>query len=132
MARSLSGASWRFIVNGLASNVTLYGLYVLLVYLEVDYRVAATTTYVIGIVWNYTMNRIWSWKSKAPVAGSFIRYVLLYGATYFVHIGLVIALVEWIGVTEYIAPLLATAILIAPQLLIINRYVFPAKAGPMR
>jgi putative flippase GtrA len=115
------------VVNGLASNLTLYGLYVLLVYLEIDYRVAASTTYVLGVLWNYTVNRLWSWKSDAPVARSFSRYVLLYGVTYFVHIALVIALVEWVGVTEYVAPLLATAILIVPQLLIINRYVFPAK-----
>ena len=127
MSRSLSAASWRFVVNGVVSNVTLYALYVLLVYLDVDYRVAATTTYVLGILWNYTVNRLWSWKSKAPVAGSLIRYVLLYGATYFVHIGLVVILVEAIGVTEYIAPLLSTAILIVPQLLILNSYVFRAK-----
>lgn len=129
MARSLSAASWRFIVNGVASNVTLYGLYVVLVYLELDYRAAATTTYVLGILWNYTVNRLWSWKSNAPVAGSFIRYSLLYGTTYFVHIGLVVVLVEVLGVTEYLAPLLSTAILIVPQLLILNRYVFSPKSG---
>lgn len=130
MARSLSAASWRFIANGIASNVTLYLLYVVMVYLELDYRIAATTTYILGIIWNYTVNRLWSWKSKVPVAGSFIRYVLLYGTTYFLHIGLVVALVEWLGVTEYFAPLISTALLIAPQLLILDRFVFPSKVDP--
>ena len=128
MARSLSAASWRFIINGIASNATLYGLYVLLLYVEIDYRIAATMTYVLGIFWNYTVNRFWSWKSNAPIAGSFVRYVLLYGTTYFLHIGLVIILVELIGIAEIIAPLLATAILIVPQLFVLNRFVFAGKS----
>jgi len=130
MARSLPAASWRFIVNGVASNVTLYGLYVLLIFLELDYRVAATTTYALGIVWNYIVNRLWSWKSSAPIAGSFIRYILLYVTMYFVHIGLVVVLVELVGISEYLSPLLATSILIVPQFLILNRHVFAPKAGP--
>lgn len=124
MARSAKGASWRYVLNGIASNVTLYTLFVWLVYLELDYRVATTITYVLGILWNYMVNRIWSWQSEAKIAGSFVKYLILYVVVYLSHIGLVVGLVEWLGVTAYIAPLLSIAILLVPQFLILNRFVF--------
>ena len=58
MARSATAASWRYALNGIASNGTLYALFVWLIYIGVDYRIATTITYVLGIVWNYTVNRI--------------------------------------------------------------------------
>lgn len=124
MARSLSGASWRFIINGIASNVTLYGLFALLIYVDFDYRVAVTIVYVLGILWNYTVNRLWSWQSEAKVASSFLKYVILYVLTYFVHLALVVVMVEWIGISTYLAPLLSMGILLLPQMWALNRFVF--------
>lgn len=126
MARSLSGASWRFILNGIVSNATLYGLFVLLIYVDLDYRIAVSILYVLGILWNYTVNRLWSWKSEAKIASSFVKYLILYAVIYVLHLGLVIAMVERIGISSYLAPLLSMGLLLLPQMWALNRFVFAA------
>ena len=58
------------------------------------------------------------------MTGSFLKYLILYVAVYPNHIGLVVGMVEWIGITAYIAPLLSSAILLVPQFWILNWFVF--------
>lgn len=124
MTRSAKGASWRFLVNGALSNAALYGLFALLLYWEVDYRIAVTVSYVLGVLWNYTVNRLWSWRSQANVASSFAKFVAMNVAVYFAHLGLVVLLVEGLGISAYLAPLLSMALLLVPQFVTLHRFIF--------
>ena len=111
-------------MTGLLINGALFALLWVLLRAGIDYRLAATVTFVSGILWGYTQNRLWSWQSDAPVIGSSLRYFGIYGAIYFVHIGLVVAMVEIGGYGPMIATVASVAILIVPNFLLLNALVF--------
>jgi putative flippase GtrA len=114
----------RFIVTGIVVNLTLYGLFAFLIYLTVEYRVAATVAYVLGVVWGYLQNRIWSWQSNTSVKRSFWRYFLVYALIYVLHITLISTLVDGFGVARLLAPLISAAALVVPLFHILDRFVF--------
>ena len=59
-ARTSAGKWWRFVVTGLLINGALFALLWVLLRAGIDYRLAATVTFVSGILWGYTQNRLWS------------------------------------------------------------------------
>lgn len=115
---------WRFVATGLIINGALFGLLWLLLNWGVDYRIAATVTFVTGILWGYTQNRLWSWKSDVPVMRSTLRYFAVYGVVYFVHMGLVMSLVEIARFPPIVAALASVAVLIVPNFMAVNALVF--------
>ena len=124
MQRSAAGTWWRFIATGLVINGALFALLWLLLRMGLDYRLAATLTFVTGILWGYTQNRLWSWQSDTPVIRSSLRYFAVYGVIYFVHMGLVITMVAYGGVAPLLATLISIALLIIPNYLALNALVF--------
>ena len=114
----------RFIATGVIVNVTLYGLLAGVLHLGVDYRLATTVIYVLGMTWTYLQNRLWSWQSRAPIAQSVFRFLGLYAGIYVAHMGLVMALVEAFGIAPIWAVLVSVAILVTPIFILFDRFVF--------
>lgn len=123
-ARSLMQRKWRFLATGLVTNFSLYALFALVLHLGADYRIATTAIYVLGMIWSYVQNRLWSWRSRAPVARSFLRFLGLYAGIYVVHIGLVMLLVEAMGILPLVAVLVSVTILVTPIFILFDRFVF--------
>lgn len=127
MVESLSivrSTALRFVVTGVVVNLSLYGLFALLTYLAVEYRIAATVTYVLGMFWGYLQNRIWSWQSSAPIRRSFWRYLAAYVLVYVMHIAFMTVLVDGFGVSPLLAALLSAVALIVPLFRVLDRFVF--------
>lgn len=122
--RSLIGKAWRFLATGLLINGVLYGLFWLLLRLGMDYRIAATTTFVLGVLWGYTQNRLWSWRSKVPVVGSTLRYFSVYGVIYVLHMAIVTSQVELWHIDPLIATLVSIVVLVVPNFIMLNLFVF--------
>ena len=123
-APSLVQRNLRFVATGVIVNVSLYALLALVLYLGVDYRIATSAIYILGMIWSYVQNRLWSWRSRAPVAQSFLRFVGLYAAIYVVHMGLVMVLVEAAGLMPLLAVLVSMIILVTPIFILFDRLVF--------
>jgi putative flippase GtrA len=118
----------RFIATGIISNVTLYGLLAAVLHWGVDYKLATTVIYLFGMIWSYLQNRLWSWKSRAPIAQSVFRFIGLYAGIYVVHMGLVMILVEQVEISPLWAVLVSVAILVTPIFLLFDRFVFKEPA----
>lgn len=118
----------RFLATGLIVNVSLYALFVVVLRLGVDYRFATTAIYILGMIWSYVQNRLWSWQSRAPVAQSVLRFLGLYAGIYVVHLGLVMLLVESVGLAPLVAVLVSMAILVMPIFFLFDRFVFRDRA----
>ena len=84
-----------------------------------------TVTYVLGMLWGYLQNRLWSWRSKAPVVQSVARYLAVYGGVYLAHMGIVSLLVERAGLWPLGAAAVSAAVLVIPLFLSLNQFVFP-------
>lgn len=118
----------RFLVTGVLVNLALFGVLELLVRAGTDYRVAVTVVYVMGMVWGYAQNRLWSWESRTPLLQSFARYLVVYAVLYVAHLLCVMLLVEGMSLPPSLAGILSACMLVLPIFLLLDRFVFARKS----
>lgn len=124
----LSKIGRRFIITGLMLNAALLGVLELLVRAGVDYRIAVTLVYLLGMVWGYTQNRLWSWESRSPIFQSFTRYIIVYGIVYVMHLLFVMFLVDGLSLPPALAAIISALALIMPIFVLLDRFVFRVRA----
>lgn len=127
MMGSIDRTGRRFIITGVMVNAVLFGVLALLLRLGLDYRVAVTVVYVLGMVWGYVQNRLWSWDSRAPLFGSFARYIAVYAVIYVLHLLFVMLLVDGLSLHPLLAAILSAVVLIMPIFIVLDRFVFATR-----
>lgn len=115
---------WRFLVTGVASNVSLYLVFLMLLQLGIPYPIALTIGYVLGMILGYVVNRLWSWRDDSPVLRSAAAYVAVYLGIYVAHMSFVALLVEWVGQPSAIAALISFVCLSIPLFVLLNHLVY--------
>lgn len=72
----------RYGIVGMASNLALYVVYLLLTTLGVAPALAMTVTYVMGVAQTFMFNRRWTFASPESGSSAFVRYLLVYALGY--------------------------------------------------
>lgn len=110
--------------------LTLAIIFALIYWLDAQPLVANAIGYAIGFCCSYVLNRLWTFRSQAPVGRSVGRYVvaalIAYGLNALViHFGIV-----WAGISEYwIQPV--GAVVYTVSLFVLSRaWVFRHKQAP--
>lgn len=86
----------RYGIVGMASNVALYVVYLLLTLLGMGPALAMTVTYAMGVAQTFIFNRRWTFASGESGPSALIRYVLVYALGYAVNMVLLWWLVgQW-------------------------------------
>lgn len=116
----------RFLIAGAVNTGLTYLLYLGLLLL-MPYVWAYSLTYVVGIGLGYAFNAYWVFK-KAPSIRSVTIYPLVYGINYLLGVMMLWLFVEWMGVPEKIAPLMAVIVTI-PVMYGLTRSVFQKKSA---
>ena len=80
----------RFAVVGIASNATLFVIYLILTGLGTDPLVAATLMWILGVTMSFALNRSWTFRHTGSVAPALARYGLLYGTAYVLNLALLV------------------------------------------
>jgi len=81
-----------YITVGLLSALLDVALLQLLITYGVDYRVATSAGFVVGLVFNYLCHQRITFRSRLSLAST-LRYISVVGFNYFITLGLVMATV---------------------------------------
>jgi putative flippase GtrA len=114
----------RFVLAGAANALATYLLYLALLPF-IGYKLAYTVSYVVGIALAYLMNSAFVFRVPMSVRSA-ARFPLVYVFQYVAGLALVTAQVELLSIPAWLAPWIATAILV-PASFVLTRFVLGAK-----
>lgn len=76
----------RFGVGGVAVNLALYVVYLVLLHLGVEYRAAMSVVYCVGTVLGFVLHRRWTFRNQGAWRRAFGRYVAAYAIGYLLNL----------------------------------------------
>lgn len=86
----------RYVIVGLASNLVLYLVYLLMTALGLRYKIAMTLVYVLSAAQTFVLNALWTFEHR--LAGkSLMKYVLSYVACYIINMAALVIFVDQTG-----------------------------------
>ena len=97
---------FKFGIVGVINTVSSWIFYYSLLFFSVHYIIATTIAYVLSSIIGFTLNKIWVFKSKNKVSSSLIKYIITYGSSYLLNIGLMYTFVDILKISDKIAPIL--------------------------
>lgn len=119
----------RFGMVGAVNTVTFYALYLAL-HPYLPYFAAFTAAFLVSMVGSFFMNTYFTYRTR-PTWRKFLLFPLPNVTNYLVQSAGVFALVQWAGVNDRIAPLLAAVVAI-PITFVLSKLVLtgrPSAAG---
>ena len=115
-----------FVGAGGVATLANYGLFIILLRLDVNYLLAAAVGYVCGIAISFSINRLLVYRSKRPLSPELIRYLLAYLVALAAQLGVLQILVT-AGLTPEIGNGLAVALVVVLNFFVVRRFVFGQK-----
>ncbi len=85
----------RYAIVGVFSNVSLYFLFIVLVWVGLNPLLVAGFCYIVGLVQSYFINRMWSFKSESSHKDDLIRFLFSYGVGFVATIVILAILTQW-------------------------------------
>lgn len=114
----------KFGIVGAVNTISSWIIYYTLLYFHIHYIVSTTIAYILSSIIGFVLNRIWVFKSKNKVSSSLIKYIITYGSSFFLNIGLMYLFVDIIGVSDRIAPILVLLFTIPYNYIFSRLWVF--------
>ena len=87
----------RYSVVGLVSNGIGFVLYLLLTTIGFGPKISISFLYVVGVLQTFVFNKKWTFSHQGQLNGTFIRYILIYAAGYFINLGALVIFVDRFG-----------------------------------
>lgn len=120
----------KFGIVGVINTVSSWIFYYSLLFFKVHYIVATTIAYILSSIIGFILNKTWVFKSKNKVSSSLFKYIITYGSSYLINIGLMYTFVDVIGISDKIAPILVLFFTIPYNYLFSKIWVFKNKKIP--
>lgn len=112
-----------YLITGGLNTLISLGLYVLLLYLGVNYLVASSITYIYGIIEGYFFSATFVFRNKIKIVGLY-KYTGVYGVTFFINIALMYTAVGICGLHKLLAQIVAIVIVTILNFQLIKIFVF--------
>lgn len=120
LGKELSDDTWsvleqfiKFLLVGCSNTVVVLVVYYIVVWLggAQYYLLGQTLGYGVGILNSFFWNSKFVFsKSKESQGRAFLKMCACYGITYVIQMGLLYAFVEWLALSEWLAPIIAIII----------------------
>jgi len=113
---------FKFGIVGLSNTFISLGIYYFLVYFEVNYIIANTIAFIISVLNAYYWNNKYVFERKEKGhAKSIIKVFMSYGSTFLLGTVLLFLMVNFMGISEWIAPLINLIVTI-PLNFLLNKF----------
>lgn len=100
-----------FNIIGIVNTLVTYGIYSLLLFIGLNFRLALVGEYAVGITFSFMMNKNITFKH---ITGNslhmFFRMILTYVITFFINMGLLTLFVKTFNMNEYLGQFIALGI----------------------
>ena len=96
----------RFLFVGGLNTVVGYGLYALLLFLNINYLIANTFSTIIGVLHSYLWNRYFTFKSREKASKELLKFISVYILSYLIGMGTLFCFKEIFNISPYLAGLL--------------------------
>jgi putative flippase GtrA len=117
-------SAFRYVVIGGLSAAADFGLlYALHDRLGVPVGIAAFIAVTLAFVFNFALNRIWSFRSQAPVVGQFGKYLFL-GCVNWVLTAILVTLFTALGLNYLVAKAIALVLTTGSNYMLYRLWVF--------
>ena len=113
----------RFFIVGASNTLLVYLLYVVLIKLGLDYKLALFFDYLFGIIFGYLLNRYWTFASNKHRL-SFIKYVVLYIVVFILNGLFLIFSVDFLLLDPIYSQFFIVLIISLVSFLVQNTWVF--------
>ena len=123
---------FKFGIVGVINTVSSWVFYYSLLFFNIHYIICTTIAYVLSSIIGFILNKTWVFKSKKDTKESLFKYIITYGSSYFLNIGLMYLFVDIIGISDKIAPLLVLFFTIPYNFIFSKLWVFKNKDIPKR
>ena len=84
----------RYALVGLAVNLAIYMLYLLVTKFGMGHKTAMTALYVLGVLLTFTFNRNWSFSHDGEIPAALVRFIVAYLSGYLINIAILFWLVD--------------------------------------
>ncbi|SEN15073.1 GtrA family protein [Actinacidiphila rubida] len=124
--RAQSAQILRFVLVGVVNTATFYGCYRLLLP-ALPYFAAYTLAFLVSMAGSFLMNTYFTYRTR-PSWRKFALFPLTNVTNYLVQSAGLFALVDWLGMSEKAAPLVAAAVAVPFTYLLSRRILVPPGA----
>ena len=125
--KSFFGQFIKFGIVGVINTLSSWVFYYSLLFLGVHYIIATTVAYILSSIIGFILNKVWVFKSKNKVSSSLFKYIVTYGSSYLLNVGVMYLLVDIIGISDKIAPLLVLFVTVPYNYIFSKLWVFKKK-----
>lgn len=87
----------RYAFVGLASNLVLYLLYLLLTTAGLGHKSAMTILFALGTLQTFGLNKRWTFEHRGFVHSTFVKYIAAYCLCYLLNLVALLILVDHLG-----------------------------------
>lgn len=124
--------TFRFVLVGSVNTISMYLLYVVMVFVGLSYNIALIMDYIIGIIVGYMMHRYWTFAVNTSVMKSFPKYCVTYVVVYFINLAILNFIVRINLLTPILGQLVAIVIITFCSFLLQNFWVFHNKFNSIK
>lgn len=117
----------KFGIVGIINTISSGIFYYIIIFFKINYILATTIAYILSSIIGFILNKNWVFNAKSKENKSFLKYIIIYGSSYLLNIGLMYTLVDIIGISEKISPLLVLLITIPYNYLFSRYWIFKNK-----
>lgn len=112
----------RFVLVGAINTIFGTGIYCVLIYIGIHYKLAVLLSTILGVLFNFKTTGSLVFNNKEN--GLLFKFILSYTVVYFLNISLIRLLLKFIYMDEYIAGIAASLISAVISFALQNEFVF--------